>query len=97
MGVMRRNLFLVLALFTVLCINVKADVTPAQLTEPEYMINGGYSEVAAEGRLGYGAALWIAENPCHPHPDHGIDRCPDPVPGAGDYAGRHLLWTECRF
>lgn len=48
MGVMRRNLFLVLALFTVLCINVKADVTPAQLIEPEYMINGGYSEVAAE-------------------------------------------------
>ena len=48
MGVMRRNLLLVLALFSVLCISARADVTPQQLTDPEYMINGGYSEAAAE-------------------------------------------------
>ncbi len=48
MGVMRRNLLLLLALFTAVCINVRADVTPQQLTDPEYMINGGYSEAAAE-------------------------------------------------
>lgn len=45
---MRRNLFLVLALFSALCISARADVTPAQLTDPEYIINGGYSEMAAE-------------------------------------------------
>lgn len=48
MGVMRRNLFLVLALFSALCISVKAEVTPAQLTDPEYVINNGYSEMTAE-------------------------------------------------
>ena len=48
MGVMRRNLFLVLALFSALCVSVRAEVTPAQLTDPEYIINGGYSEMAAE-------------------------------------------------
>lgn len=45
---MRKNLFLVLALFSVLCISAKADVTPEQLTDPEYLINGGYSAVTAE-------------------------------------------------
>ena len=48
MGVMRRNLLLVLALFSVLCISARAEVTPQQVTDPEYMINGGYSEAAAE-------------------------------------------------
>ena len=48
MGVMRRNLFLVLALFSALCISARADVTPAQLTDPEYIVNGEYSEMAAE-------------------------------------------------
>lgn len=48
MGVMRRNLFLVLALFTALCISVRADVTPAEQTSPEYVINNGYSEATAE-------------------------------------------------
>ncbi len=48
MGVMRRNLFLLLALFTALCINVRAEVTPQQLTDPEYIINNGYSEATAE-------------------------------------------------
>lgn len=48
MGVMRRNLFLVLVLFSALCISVKAEVTPAQLTDPEHVINNGYSEMTAE-------------------------------------------------
>ena len=48
MGVMRRNLFLVLALFTALCIGARADITPAQQTDAEYLINNGYSEAAAE-------------------------------------------------
>ena len=48
MGVMKRNLLLVSALFAVLCISVNAEVTPQQLTDPEYMINGGYSEAVAE-------------------------------------------------
>ena len=48
MGVMRRNLLLVLALFTVLCVSVRAEVTPQELTDPEYMINGGFSEATAE-------------------------------------------------
>ena len=48
MGVMRRNLFLVLALFSALCISARADVTPAQLTDPAYILPGGYSEMAAE-------------------------------------------------
>lgn len=47
MGVMRRNLLLVLALFMALSA-VYAEVTPAQETDPEYLINGGYSESAAE-------------------------------------------------
>ena len=45
---MRRNLLLVLALFTALCVQANAEVTPQQVSDPEYMINGGYSEVAAE-------------------------------------------------
>lgn len=48
MGVMRKNLLLVLALFTLVCVRANADVTPAQITDPEYMINGGYSEATAE-------------------------------------------------
>ena len=48
MGVMRRNLFLVLALFTALCIGARADITPAQQTDAEYLTNNGYSEAAAE-------------------------------------------------
>lgn len=48
MGVMRRNLFLVLALFTALCIGARADITPAEQTSPEYLINNGYSEATAE-------------------------------------------------
>lgn len=48
---MRRNLFLVLALFTALCISVKADIAPAEQTSPEYLINNGYSEAVAEQAL----------------------------------------------
>ena len=49
MGVMRRNLFLVLALFTALCISARADITLEQQTSPEYLINNGYSEAVATG------------------------------------------------
>lgn len=48
---MRRSLFLVLALFTALCISAKADITPAEQVSAEYMINNGYSEAAAEESL----------------------------------------------
>lgn len=48
MGVMRKNLFLAIALFSALCISVRAEVTPAQLTDPEFVINNGYSEITAE-------------------------------------------------
>ncbi len=48
MGVMRRNLLLVLALFTALCFQVNAEMTVEQTTDPEYLINNGYSEVQAE-------------------------------------------------
>lgn len=51
MGVMRRNLFLVLALFTALCISARADITLEQQTSPEYLINNGYSEAVAEQAL----------------------------------------------
>lgn len=51
MGVMRRNLFLVLALFTALCISARADITLEQQTSPEYFINNGYSEAVAEQAL----------------------------------------------
>ena len=45
---MRRNLFLVLALFTALCLGARADITLTQQTDAEYMINNGYSEAVAE-------------------------------------------------
>lgn len=48
---MRRNLFLVLALFTALCISARADITLEQQTSPEYLINNGYSEAVAEQAL----------------------------------------------
>ena len=47
MGVMKRNL-LVLALFTALCLQASASVTVEQTTDPEYIINSGYSEATAE-------------------------------------------------
>ena len=48
MGVMRRNLLLLLVLLMLGCIQVKAAVTPEQLLEPDYVINNGYSEATAE-------------------------------------------------
>lgn len=45
---MRKNLFLILALFTALCTGVYAEVTVEQSTDAEYLINSGYSEAAAE-------------------------------------------------
>lgn len=45
---MRKNLLLVLAMLTTLCLTVNAEVTPEQLSDPEYLINGGYSSVTAE-------------------------------------------------
>ena len=45
---MKRNLLLIMAVSTALCLNSYAAVTPEQVTEPEYLINNGYSEVTAE-------------------------------------------------
>lgn len=48
MGVMKRNLLLILALLTFACVQANAGVTPDQVTEPDYMINNGYSEATAQ-------------------------------------------------
>lgn len=48
MGVMKRSLLLVFAVLFAICLQTSAEVTTGQLTDPEYMINGGYSEAAAE-------------------------------------------------
>ena len=48
MGIMKRNLLLILALFTIACIQSGAAVTVEQSTEPDYLINNGYSETTAE-------------------------------------------------
>lgn len=48
MGVMRRNLLLALALLSLTSIQVNAAVTVEQMTEPDYIINSGYSESTAE-------------------------------------------------
>ncbi len=48
MGVMKRNLVFILALFIAVCSQATAKVTVEQLTEPDYVINNGYSEAAAE-------------------------------------------------
>lgn len=45
---MKKSLLFVLALCAILCVKVNAEVTPAQITDPEYMINGGFSESAAD-------------------------------------------------
>ena len=45
---MKRNLLLVIALFALACIQANAAVTVEQLTEPDYVINNGYSEATAE-------------------------------------------------
>ena len=48
MGVMKKNLSLILALFVFACAQAHAAVTVEQLTEPDYVINNGYSEATAE-------------------------------------------------
>ena len=45
---MKRNLLLVLALFSVVCIQANATMSVEQQTETDYIINNGYSEAAAE-------------------------------------------------
>ena len=45
---MRKSLFLISALFMFLCIQANASVTVEQSTEPDYIINSGYSEATAE-------------------------------------------------
>ena len=48
MGAMKKNLLLALALFTFTCIQSNAAMTVEQMTEPDYIINNGYSEATAE-------------------------------------------------
>ncbi len=48
MGVMKRNLFLALAISGLLCFQANASITVEQSTEPDYIINNGYSEATAE-------------------------------------------------
>ena len=48
MDVMKKNLLIVLASIALASIQVKAAVTVEQLTEPDYIINNGYSEAVAE-------------------------------------------------
>lgn len=45
---MKKNLLSVLFLLVFASIQVNATVTPEQLTEPDYVINNGYSEATAE-------------------------------------------------
>ena len=48
MGAMKRSLLLVLVLFAFSCVQSNAAVTVQQLTEPDYVVNNGYSEATAE-------------------------------------------------
>ena len=48
MGVMKKNLLLVMALFTIASLQSNASMTVEQMTEPDYIINNGYSEATAE-------------------------------------------------
>ncbi len=48
MGAMKKSLFLVLLLSFAFCMQANATVTVDQLTEPDYVINNGYSEATAE-------------------------------------------------
>ena len=47
MGIMRRVL-LSLFLLTIVSIQANAVITVEQMTEPDYIINNGYSEATAE-------------------------------------------------
>ena len=48
MGVMKRSLLLILALFMFCYTQANAAVTVEQSTEPDYIINSGFSEATAE-------------------------------------------------
>ena len=48
MDIMRRVLVSILALFAFAATQVSAATTVEQLTEPDYVINNGYSEAMAE-------------------------------------------------
>ncbi len=48
MGVMKRNLLLIFALFMAVGLSANATVTVEQLSEPDYVLNSGYSEATAE-------------------------------------------------
>ena len=48
MGIMRRNLLLILALFLMLNVRANAAITVEEATDPEYMVNYGHSEAFAE-------------------------------------------------
>ena len=51
MDVMRKNLLLAIALLAFLTVPAKAAVTVEQSTDPEYLINQGYSQLTAEDVL----------------------------------------------
>ena len=44
---MKKNLFLLVCLLTI-CLQSDASITAEQMTEPDYIINNGYSEAIAE-------------------------------------------------
>ena len=48
MGFMKKRVLLILALFVTTCAQTRAAITVEQATEPEYIINNGYSEAFAE-------------------------------------------------
>lgn len=45
---MKRNLLLMIAVFAFATLVARADVTVEETTDAEYLINSGYSQVAAE-------------------------------------------------
>ena len=48
MGVMRRNLLFAMVLTALISVPVMAAMTVEESTDAEYLINGGYSQMAAE-------------------------------------------------
>lgn len=48
MGVMKKRVLLITTLLMFVCIQTKASVTVEQVTEPDYIVNSGYSEATAE-------------------------------------------------
>lgn len=48
MGIMRKKLLFLTILSLMLSLSANASITPEEATEPEYLINFGYSEATAE-------------------------------------------------